>query len=101
MGSACARRAPVQPQQPRAPHTYALLRVPFGARDPPIEWLVAEYKAHRQFLVRRFKAVVRIVIRHLALRRQWSAYGKRLQKEPGLKAVYDKVYRRRGILYHL
>jgi hypothetical protein len=51
--------------------------------------------------VTRFKAIVRIVIHHLKKRREWSNYGRRLQKEPGLKAIFDKVHRKRGVLHHL
>jgi hypothetical protein len=99
MGICPHRAVPVQPNGV-APlrQGVQLLRVPYGVRDPPIEWLVLEYRAHRAFLVRRFRAVVRLIIHHLAQRRRWSNYGRRLQLEPGLHLVFNQVERRKGVL---
>jgi hypothetical protein len=47
----------------------------------------------------RFRAAVRIIIYHLDKRKKWAAYGHRLQKDPGLKAVFDRVSRRNGRLF--
>jgi hypothetical protein len=60
----------------------------------------SQAKARRAAVLNRFRAAVHVVVRHLKQRRDWNAYGLRLQREPGLKAVFDRVQRRKGHLTH-
>jgi hypothetical protein len=82
MGKACSRRSPPEHLAERA----------FQEQEQCAE------KLGMPALVR-FRAAVRIIIYHLDKRKKWAAYGRRLQKDPGLKAIFDRVKRRNGRLF--
>jgi hypothetical protein len=102
MGACPTRRAATE--EPRLLEAEPPRRQPLAAaRRQPLaaaRWLATAAGA-RARAKRLWRAAVNLIKHHLRKRLAWHWYGKRLQKKPGLGAIFDRVVRRKGKLQNV